>query len=178
MYIIEIIFFSRVSLYNKLLRWLSGKSADSKARSRGSNPDIHVPMSFINFSTLVLIKLEHVRIPCLGERVKQSLLVPRHQTKVFIDTTVDPFGKSSNQCSGRSIHPEVKCLRSVLSVFVCSGVIRNTEPLEYEKSHNHILSVVAYDCGMRQSAPVMVTIKVNKPCVPLWKGTRLTTYII
>lgn len=41
------------------------------------------------------------------------------------------------------------------------GAIRNTEPLDYERSHNHILSVVAYDCGMRQSLPVMVTIKVN-----------------
>jgi hypothetical protein len=27
------------------------------------------------------------------------------------------------------------------------GIIRNTEPLDYERSHNHILSVVAYDCG-------------------------------
>lgn len=27
------------------------------------------------------------------------------------------------------------------------GVIRNTEPLDYERSHNHILTVVAYDCG-------------------------------
>ena len=51
-----------------------------------------------------------------------------------------------------------------------TGVIRNTEPLEYDKSHNHILSVVAYDCGMMQSAPVMVTIKVNKPCRAGWKG--------
>ncbi|CAH0697657.1 unnamed protein product [Spodoptera exigua] len=50
------------------------------------------------------------------------------------------------------------------------GVIRNTEALDYEKSHNHILSVVAYDCGMMQSAPVMVTIKVNKPCRAGWKG--------
>ncbi|KOB75605.1 Calsyntenin-1, partial [Operophtera brumata] len=51
-------------------------------------------------------------------------------------------------------------------------VIRNTEPLDYEKSHNHILSVAAYDCGMKQSAPVMVTIKVNKPCRAGWKGER------
>ncbi|XP_049881469.1 calsyntenin-1 [Pectinophora gossypiella] len=50
------------------------------------------------------------------------------------------------------------------------GVIRNTEPLDYEKAHNHILSVVAYDCGMLESAPVMVTIKVNKPCRAGWKG--------
>ncbi|XP_077288036.1 calsyntenin-1-like [Arctopsyche grandis] len=50
------------------------------------------------------------------------------------------------------------------------GVIRNTEPLDYERSHNHILSVVAYDCGMRQSVPVMVTIKVNRLCNMGWTG--------
>ncbi|KAG8233612.1 hypothetical protein J437_LFUL001023 [Ladona fulva] len=49
-------------------------------------------------------------------------------------------------------------------------VIRNTEPLDYERSHNHILSVVAYDCGMRQSLPIMVTIKVNRVCKLGWKG--------
>ncbi|PSN32451.1 Calsyntenin-1 [Blattella germanica] len=48
--------------------------------------------------------------------------------------------------------------------------IRNTEPLDYERSHNHILSVVAYDCGMKQSVPVMVTIKVNRICKLGWKG--------
>lgn len=31
------------------------------------------------------------------------------------------------------------------------GVIRNTEPLDYERSHNYILSVVAYDCGKKMS---------------------------
>lgn len=50
------------------------------------------------------------------------------------------------------------------------GVIRNTEPLDYERSHNHILTVVAYDCGMKQSVPVMVTIKVNRVCKLGWKG--------
>lgn len=50
------------------------------------------------------------------------------------------------------------------------GVIRNTEPLDYEKSHNHILSVVAYDCGMKRSQPVMVTVKVNRVCRIGWKG--------
>lgn len=50
------------------------------------------------------------------------------------------------------------------------GSIRNTEPLDYERSHNHILSVVAYDCGMKQSVPVMVTIKVNRICKLGWKG--------
>lgn len=51
-----------------------------------------------------------------------------------------------------------------------AGAIRNTEPLDYERSHNHILSVVAYDCGMKQSVPVMVTIKVNRICKLGWKG--------
>ncbi|XP_071439640.1 calsyntenin-1 [Hetaerina americana] len=50
------------------------------------------------------------------------------------------------------------------------GVIRNTEPLDYERSHNHILSVVAYDCGMKESLPIMVTIKVNRVCKLGWKG--------
>ncbi|XP_050697797.1 calsyntenin-1-like [Eriocheir sinensis] len=50
------------------------------------------------------------------------------------------------------------------------GVIRNTEPLDYERSHNHILSAVAYDCGMKRSQPVMVTIKVNRVCRIGWKG--------
>ncbi|KAK7573926.1 hypothetical protein V9T40_011117 [Parthenolecanium corni] len=50
------------------------------------------------------------------------------------------------------------------------GSIRNIEPLDYERSHNYILSVVAYDCGMKQSTPVMVTIKVNRICKLGWKG--------
>lgn len=50
------------------------------------------------------------------------------------------------------------------------GSIRNTEPLDYDRSHNYILSVVAYDCGMKQSAPVMVTIKVNRICKLGWKS--------
>jgi len=55
---------------------------------------------------------------------------------------------------------------------LCSflGSIRNTEPLDYDHSHNYILSVVAYDCGMKQSTPVMVTIKVNHICKFGWKS--------
>uniref|UniRef100_A0A6E8VRJ2 Cadherin domain-containing protein n=1 Tax=Anopheles coluzzii TaxID=1518534 RepID=A0A6E8VRJ2_ANOCL len=44
------------------------------------------------------------------------------------------------------------------------GSIRNTEPLSHKISHNHILSVVAYDCAMKQSAPVMVNIRVRRVC--------------
>lgn len=44
------------------------------------------------------------------------------------------------------------------------GSIRNTEPLSHHASHNHILSVIAYDCAMKQSAPVMVNIRVRRIC--------------
>lgn len=44
------------------------------------------------------------------------------------------------------------------------GSIRNTEPLAHKASHNHILSVVAYDCAMKESAPVMVNIRVRRIC--------------
>lgn len=50
------------------------------------------------------------------------------------------------------------------------GVIRNTEPLDYEKNHNHILQVVAYDCGMKRSDPVLVSVKVNRVCRLGWTG--------
>ncbi|CRK90879.1 CLUMA_CG004569, isoform A [Clunio marinus] len=44
------------------------------------------------------------------------------------------------------------------------GSIKNVMPLSHKASHNHILSVIAYDCAMKQSAPVMVTIRVRKIC--------------
>lgn len=46
------------------------------------------------------------------------------------------------------------------------GSIKNTEPLSHKLSHNHILSVVAYDCAMKESAPIMVSIKVRRICEP------------
>jgi hypothetical protein len=50
------------------------------------------------------------------------------------------------------------------------GSIRNTEPLSHKISHNHILSVVAYDCAMKQSAPVMVNIRVRRICEAKMSG--------
>lgn len=50
------------------------------------------------------------------------------------------------------------------------GVIRNVEVLDYEKNHNHILQVVAYDCGMKRSEPVLVSVKVNRVCRLGWTG--------
>lgn len=44
------------------------------------------------------------------------------------------------------------------------GVIRNLRPLSHKIAQNHILSVVAYDCAMKQSAPVMVNIHVRRIC--------------
>ncbi|EDV90953.1 GH24001 [Drosophila grimshawi] len=44
------------------------------------------------------------------------------------------------------------------------GSIKNTEPLSHKISHNHILSVVAFDCAMKESTPIMVSIKVRRIC--------------
>lgn len=44
------------------------------------------------------------------------------------------------------------------------GVIRNNAPLSHKVAQNHILSVVAYDCAMKESAPVMVNIHVKRVC--------------
>ncbi|CAH0386209.1 unnamed protein product [Bemisia tabaci] len=79
---------------------------------------------------------------------------------------------------GATVHINVEDINEYAPAFlepayvrqVDEGIIRNTDPLDYEKSHNHILSVVAYDCGMKQSAPIMVTIKVNRICKLGWKG--------
>ncbi|XP_054164903.1 calsyntenin-1-like isoform X2 [Oppia nitens] len=55
-------------------------------------------------------------------------------------------------------------------VIDANGNIKNTRPLSYKESHNHILEVVAYDCGMKRSKPTLVNIKVNKVCQLGWKG--------
>lgn len=59
---------------------------------------------------------------------------------------------------------------SIFTSFTICLFFRNTEPLDYERSHNHILSVIAYDCGMRQSFPALVTIKVNRVCRLGWRS--------
>ncbi|KAH8342747.1 hypothetical protein KR084_005638 [Drosophila pseudotakahashii] len=50
------------------------------------------------------------------------------------------------------------------------GSIKNTEPLSHKASHNHILSVVAYDCAMKESAAIMVSIKVRRVCETKFLG--------
>ncbi|KAL9873253.1 LOW QUALITY PROTEIN: calsyntenin 1 [Glossina fuscipes fuscipes] len=41
------------------------------------------------------------------------------------------------------------------------GSIKNTEPLSHKISHNFILPVVSFDCAMKQSKPIMVSVKVR-----------------
>lgn len=45
------------------------------------------------------------------------------------------------------------------------GVLRNTEPLNYTQAKSYILTIVAHDCGMRQSKSTLVTVNVREACV-------------
>uniref|UniRef100_A0A915B050 Cadherin domain-containing protein n=1 Tax=Parascaris univalens TaxID=6257 RepID=A0A915B050_PARUN len=45
------------------------------------------------------------------------------------------------------------------------GVLRNTEPLNYTQAKSYILTVVAHDCGMRQSKSTLITVNVREACV-------------
>ena len=51
------------------------------------------------------------------------------------------------------------------------GVLRNTVPLSAQESRNHVFSVVATDCGGKDSSPILVTIAVLPHCVTSWTGT-------
>lgn len=44
------------------------------------------------------------------------------------------------------------------------GILKIVQPLNYSSSHTHVISVVAYDCGMKHSKQVLVTVKVNEVC--------------
>ena len=50
------------------------------------------------------------------------------------------------------------------------GILSNTVPLTYTENHSHVLSVVAKDCGGKTSAPLIVVVKVTKPCKNGWSG--------
>lgn len=58
------------------------------------------------------------------------------------------------------------------------GIIRNTVPLSHKLSQNHILSVAAYDCAMKQSAPVMVNIRVRRVCEARINGIENSNYTV
>ncbi|KAL3994852.1 Cadherin domain family protein [Acanthocheilonema viteae] len=58
------------------------------------------------------------------------------------------------------------------------GVLRNTRPLNYTQATSYILTVVAHDCGMRQSKSTLVTINVHEACVDGIRGIpEQVTYI-
>ncbi len=57
--------------------------------------------------------------------------------------------------------------------FAVTGVLYNTEPLDYSKRRNYILEVKVEDCGgqrSRTSDKVMVNIVVKEECNAGWKG--------
>ena len=42
--------------------------------------------------------------------------------------------------------------------------------LGFRESGRHVVSVVATDCGGKESSPVLVTITVSPPCQTQWTG--------
>ena len=56
-----------------------------------------------------------------------------------------------------------------------SGVLSTTRPLSSSVSRSHVVSVVAVDCGGRESSPVLVTIVVSPHCSTSWSGQSQTT---
>lgn len=59
---------------------------------------------------------------------------------------------------------------SGIFVIDSNGNIKNTRPLFYKDVHNHMIEIVAYDCGMMRSKPTIVNVKINKVCSFGWKG--------
>ena len=57
-----------------------------------------------------------------------------------------------------------------------SGVITNTQELSSVESRSHVLSVVATDCGGKESSPVLVTITVLPKCTTSWSGEAIYIY--
>ena len=56
-----------------------------------------------------------------------------------------------------------------------AGVISNSLALSAAESRSHVLSVVATDCGGKESSPVLVTITVLPACTTSWSGTYPTS---
>jgi len=58
------------------------------------------------------------------------------------------------------------------------GVISSTGPLFSQESRSHVISVVATDCGGKESSPVLVTITVLPKCHTAWTDVSTSmTYI-
>ena len=48
--------------------------------------------------------------------------------------------------------------------------------LAFRESVRHVVSVVATDCGGKESSPVLVTVTVTPACSTAWAGTVKTSY--
>ena len=48
--------------------------------------------------------------------------------------------------------------------------------LGFRESVRHVVSVVATDCGGKESSPVLVTVTVTPACSTAWAGTVKTSY--
>ena len=46
--------------------------------------------------------------------------------------------------------------------------------VEEQRTRAYILSVAAYDCGMRRSEPLLVRVEVKQACNTGWTGKSLT----
>jgi len=59
-----------------------------------------------------------------------------------------------------------------------TGVISTTAPLSRAESGRHVVSVVATDCGGKESSPVLVTVTVTPACSTAWADVSTSmTYI-
>ena len=58
----------------------------------------------------------------------------------------------------------------LILLFCFAGVIGNTRPLNYSVSHSYVLSVVAHDCGGKESRPLLITVEVKHACNTGWSG--------
>ena len=56
-----------------------------------------------------------------------------------------------------------------------AGVLTNSRVLSSAESRSHVLSVVAVDCGGKESSPVLVTITVLPHCQTQWEGEYTVT---
>lgn len=124
---------------------------------QGDNATVHISVVDINEYAPTFLEPSYVRQVDEGRLYEEILRVEASDR--------DCTPKFGDICKYEIVSPT-----PVPFVIDNEGAIRNTEPLDYGVSHNHILSVVAFDCGMKASVPVLVTIKVNRICKLGWKG--------
>ena len=94
---------------------------------------------------------------------------------ITIDYMIDDFHENSILKSygfGCKSWNRKECRFAILlrCNILISGVISNTRALNYTESHSYVLSVVAQDCGLNKSKPLLVTVEVKQACSTGWSG--------